>query len=179
MTLFVSLRCSLTPLPGHSLTGTHETQKEGNILSLLLNCDLTSTPSSVLSGPPQPPGHSAQCLLCWEPSWNLRTRRGTQPWKAHSVASAFTRMVQSLASVTSGEVTSAVVRDQSHLAHPHPQVLSGREEIGEDLLYQPIMLSHWTWTGFFFSFIVFGFRVPGWVCIMSGKRPGLSFFLWA
>lgn len=30
--------------------------------------------------------------------------------------------------------------------------------------------------GSFCSFIVFGFRVPVWVCIISGKGPGFSFF---
>lgn len=59
-------------------------------------------------------------------------------------------MVQSLASVTSGEVISAVVREESHPAHLHPQGLSVREEIGEELLYQPVMLSHWTQRQVFF-----------------------------
>lgn len=81
-------------------------------------------------------------------------------------------MVQSLASVTSGEVTSAVVREESHPAHLHPQILSVREEIGEELLYQPVMLSHWTQTGFFSPLLYLGSEfLAGFVSCLA-KDPG-------
>lgn len=106
----------------------------------------------------------------------------------HSVERDFTRMVQSL---DSGEVTSAAGREERHRAQTFetPPYLPAESVyiLNFDLRWRRLgrvavsanYVQSLDSDSSFCSFIVFGFRVPGWVCIMSGKGPRLSFFFWA